>query len=155
MYRQIQAADFDGDGLNDLIMRRDYTVSGFSLFLRRLGGGYDPSKTLSAGSVSFVDFDDFPVSDYTDIWCITNGNLLGDPRPELVFATESKIGVASVAEQNPGSGDWKWTNEQLLINGPRYDVNMAGAVITGDFNDDGLSDLAYVSVNKVYLRFQR
>jgi len=125
--RAIVVGDFNGDGRTDLAVA-DY--AGVSVLLGNGDGSFQPAVEYAAG---------------TDPYAIVTGDFNGDGIIDLAVAD---AGTAFFSGGDPGGVS------VLLGNGDgtfRPAVEYAagaspGAIVTGDFNDDGRSDLAVVDL---------
>jgi hypothetical protein len=108
-------ADFNGDGLPDIVYAYSVSASGpgYAVSLNNGGGQFGAPKTYSLTTAPSGSF-------------IAAGDFNGDGKQDLVFGTGYVL----------GNGDGTFGQEQTLPTG------ISGFAV-GDFNHNGFSDLAY------------
>jgi len=113
-----QVADFNGDGHADIVV-----FTGDSDFMMLLGNG-DGTFTLGPVTGSYGVGTFFTVGDFN-----------GDGIPDIAVTGGTSLGVQILL----GNGDGSFTDGSSYLNGLGID---AEGIAVGDFNGDGLADLA-------------
>ncbi|WP_338868818.1 FG-GAP-like repeat-containing protein [Myxococcus stipitatus] len=135
------ATDMDGDGRLDLIAVDPYLSWGENVHVFRGRGNGDFDEVLGSSAMAEASARDHSAPVATD--------LDGDGRPELVVSLANRFGIL----RNTGGAKMAIAFEDFVT--PR------GAVVTGDFDKDGLADVVVVgsSLQAFYgrglLRFTR
>lgn len=113
------AGDFDGDGLDDLLC--SHTGLGYLFLWRNRGdGGFDVSL----------------ISVYDPTWKIEgNPDLNGDGRADIVWDHDNSGLVAF----------WWLDGDSVLRADTRWAGNSSGGIQAGDFDGDGLGDVAFTN----------
>lgn len=115
----ITAADFNGDGLSDLVVG-NYNSSGVLL-----------DVLLGSGDGNFTPVSSLPTSGHYTL-CTAVGDYNGDGIPDLAVANGADYTVTILL----GNGDGTFSTAPGPIS------ITAQAMVTGDFNGDGIADLA-------------
>lgn len=127
--RDLQAADFDGDGKVDLVVAHLSGVAPdpeYTILLNKGGGQLEAHPR------------DIPL--YLNIQSVLVGQLAGDPRPDLLLI--NKFGFVLVAENMSEVGVVKFTPQPPLQ--AVLPVQDRGSTLA-DLNNDGLDDLLVVT----------
>lgn len=121
----LQVADFNDDGILDLAVV-DYSGSTISIFLGNGDGTFTAKSTLAS------------VSNFDWRWCRT-GDFNGDGIPDIAVGnfTSANGQTASIFLGN-GDGTFTLKSTPTVAQDP-------GPISVGDFNGDGILDLAIVS----------
>ncbi|MDH3890718.1 MAG: VCBS repeat-containing protein [candidate division Zixibacteria bacterium] len=129
--KSVTSADFDDDGLDDLAIG---TESGLKIYLSTGSGGFNLNASYSQTYGSF----DIEVTNM-------GSDFNNDDLFDLCLATPSVGGTHSQLVVYLGNGDG--TFSQTIIRTPLGHVM---ADCTGDFNNDGNLDIAYVNGSEQY-----
>ncbi len=116
----ITTADFNGDGIPDLVAV-DRQRSSLTVLLGRGDGNFRSPLT-------------FPVGANPDALVVADFN--GDGRPDLAVADYGSNTVSILL----GRGDGTFETQRQIVTG-----DSPSALVTGDFNGDGIPDLAVVN----------
>lgn len=149
---QLRAADLDGDGLTDLIVANN-SRSKITLLYNQTGNTNRPAVSrLRLGR----ELNDLPpdarfridsVASEKRIAALVVADLNGDRRPDLAYYGEPK---ELVVQYNQGSNTWsaprRWPIEDGQIS--------PNALVTGDLNGDGRTDLVLLGDSCAYLLAQ-
>ncbi len=124
------AADFNGDGKMDLAIVGDYVNSGGVTILRGNGDG-----TFTAAGPNLDPSADFGV--------IATGDFNGDGIPDLVVTNYFTFGGSPTIFLGKGDGTFTATAMSLTLD------YFPTSIVVGDFNGDGILDLAFSDLNGV------
>ena len=141
---QLHVADLDGDGLNDIIVANNLR-SKINL-LYNLTGKTNRTDTTSARKLEINELppdsrfriDSLPSDERIAAMAVTDMN--GDGRPDLVYFGDGKD---LEVRYNLGTNGWSEPKRWHFDDG-RMDAN---ALVTGDLNGDGLTDIALLGDN--------
>ncbi len=138
----VATGDFNGDGITDLVTAND-TLGSVSVLL-----GNEDSLNPGTGDGTFANRVSYSAGGNLSPASVTTGDFNGDGITDLATAGEDNSqGVVSVLlgdedGSNPGFGDGTFGAPAL------YNVgNSPTSVTTGDFNGDGITDLATANFN--------
>lgn len=149
----LHSADFDGDGLNDIVVVNNGR-SKINLLFNRTGKTNAPATPEKVGR---RDINELPadarfrvesISSEKRITSLTVMDANGDRRPDLVYYGDPK---ELVLQYNQGTNGWSQPKRIPLDDG-LPDFN---ALTHGDVNGDGLEDLALLAEKHLYLILQR
>lgn len=145
---QLRSADFDGDGLNDLVVVNN-ARSKISLLFNQTG----KSNLTEKAAVSVRrELNELPpgarfkiesIASEKRITSLAVADLNGDGRPDLAYFGEPKELVVLYNEGNHAwSAPKRWALEDGLLN--------PNALVAGDLNGDGRPDLLLLAENCIY-----
>ncbi len=147
---QLRAGDLDGDGLNDLVVVNN-ARSKITLLYNRTGHTNDP---VAVSKPAKRDLNELPpdarfridsIASEKRIASLVLADLNGDDRPDIAFFGDPSP-KELVVLYNQGTNSWstpkRWTVEDGLM-----DPN---ALVHGDLNGDGLTDLLLVAEGHLY-----
>lgn len=149
----LHAADFDGDGLRDLLVVNN-ARSKITLLLNRTGKPPEPKAALLAVK---RDLNELPpdarfridsIASEKRISSLTVADLNGDERPDLAYYGEPK---ELIVQLNAGKGVWA-TPRRIPLDDAQLTQN---ALVTGDLNGDQLTDLIVLAETHVWVLFQK
>ena len=149
----LHAADFDGDGLNDLLVVNN-ARSRITILYNRTGKPPEPKAALLAAR---RDVNELPpdarfridsISSEKRIASLTVADLNGDGRPDLAYYGEPK---ELLIQLNLGKGTWA-APRRVAIDDAQLTQN---ALVTGDLNGDKLTDLIVLAEAHVWVLFQK
>jgi len=149
----LHAADFDGDGLRDLLVVNN-ARSKITLLLNRTGKPPEPRTALLAVK---RDLNELPpdarfridsIASEKRISSLTVADLNGDERPDLAYYGEPK---ELIVQLNAGKGVWA-TPRRIPLDDAQLTQN---ALVTGDLNGDKLTDLIVLAETHVWVLFQK
>jgi hypothetical protein len=126
----VAAADFNGDGKLDLAVVGDYVSTGGVGIL--LGNG-DGTFTVAGPSLD-------PSGDFA---LIATGDFNGDGIPDLVIPNYFEFGGSPTIFLGKGDGTFTFKAMSLTLD------YFPTSVVVGDFNSDGILDLAFSDLNGV------
>jgi hypothetical protein len=124
------AADFNGDGKMDLAVVGDYIAPGGVTILLGNGDG-----TFTAAGPNLDPSADFGV--------IASGDFNGDGIPDLVATNYFEFGSSPVVFLGKGDGTFTSMAASLTLD------YFPTSIVVGDFNGDGVLDLAFSDLNGV------
>jgi hypothetical protein len=124
------AADFNGDGKLDLAVVGDYVSSGGVTILLGNGDG-----TFAAAGPNLDPSGDFAL--------IATGDFNGDGIPDLVTPNYFEFGGSPTIFLGKGDGTFTFKAMSLTLD------YFPTSVVVGDFNGDGVLDLAFSDLNGV------
>lgn len=124
------AADFNGDGKLDLAVVGDYVSSGGVTILLGNGDG-----TFTAAGPNLDPTADFGL--------IATGDFNGDGIPDLVATNVFEDGSNPVVFLGKGDGTFTATAASFTL------TDSPASVLAGDFNGDGVLDLAFSDLNGI------
>ncbi len=148
---QLQAADFDGDGLRDLLVVNNLR-SKITLLYNRTGN--PPEIKPATGR---TDLNELPpdarfridsIASEKRISALTVADLNADGRPDLAYYGEPK---ELIIQLNAGKGTWA-TPRHITLDDAQLTQN---ALVTGDLNGDKLTDLIVLAETHVWVLFQK
>ncbi|MBI4660629.1 MAG: VCBS repeat-containing protein [Verrucomicrobia bacterium] len=144
----LQAADFDGDGLQDLIvvnnLRSKLTILYNQTGKTNLASRPEPQTKRELNQLPpDARFRIESIASEKRISSFTAADFNGDRRPDLAYYGEPK---ELVLQLNQGTNGWsapkRWPIEDGLLN--------QNALVHGDLNGDGRTDLLLLAENHVY-----
>ncbi|MDB6035153.1 MAG: repeat protein [Verrucomicrobiales bacterium] len=148
---QLQAADLDGDGLNDLIIVNNSRAK-INLLYNQTG---KPKRTDVITAKK--ELNDLPpdarfridsIASEKRISSLVVADLNGDGRPDLAYYGEPR---ELVVQYNNGTNGWS-TPKRYLIDDGQLSPN---ALAKGDLNGDGRTDLVLLGDNNIYFLAQQ
>jgi hypothetical protein len=148
----LHAADFDGDGLRDLLVVNN-ARSKITLLYNRTGKPPEPKAAVPAKR----DLNELPpdarfridsIASEKRISSLTVADLNGDERPDLAYYGEPK---ELILQLNAGKGVWA-TPRRIPLDDAQLTQN---ALVTGDLNGDKLTDLIVLAETHVWVLFQK
>ena len=148
----LRAADFDGDGLNDLLVVNN-ARSKITLLYNRTGKPPEPKAALNVkrelnelppGARFRID----SLATEKRISALAVADLNGDGRPDLAYYGEPK---ELILQLNLGKGQWA-TPRRIPLDDAQLRQN---ALVTGDLNGDHLTDLIVLAETHVWVLFQK
>ena len=149
---QLHAADLDGDGLTDLIVVNN-ARSKINLLYNNTGrtntSGPSPVKSRRELNVLPPDarFRIESIASEKRIAALVVADLNGDGRPDLAYYGDPK---ELIVQYNQGTNGWSPPKRWPLTDGQLS----ANALVTGDLNGDGRTDLILLGETCVYLLAQ-
>ncbi len=147
------AADFDGDGLRDLLVVNN-ARSKITLLLNRTGKPPEPKASLLAVKRELNElppdarFRIDSIASEKRISSLTVADLNGDGRPDLAYYGEPK---ELIVQLNAGKGVWA-TPRRIPLDDAQLTQN---ALVTGDLNGDQRTDLIVLAETHVWVLFQK
>lgn len=127
--RSVSIGDLDGDNKPDLAVTSQSDL--VSIFL----------NTSSVGNLNFEDRINFATG--STPWFVTISDLTGDGKPDLATANESGSSVSVLRNSSSGMGNINFSGPVDFIG-----ANGMVAVASGDFDNDGKSDLVSALFNE-------
>ncbi|MBI3875914.1 MAG: VCBS repeat-containing protein, partial [Verrucomicrobia bacterium] len=149
----LHAADFDGDGLSDLLVVNN-ARSKITLLYNRTGKPPEPKAALLAVR---RDVNELPpdarfridsIASEKRITALTVADLNGDGRPDLAYYGEPK---ELLVQLNLGKGQWA-APRRIAIDDAQLTQN---ALVTGDLNGDKLTDLIVLAETHIWVLLQK
>lgn len=149
----LHAADFDGDGLRDLLVVNN-ARSKITLLYNRTG---KPPETKAARTGFSRDVNELPpdarfridsIASEKRISSLTVADLNGDERPDLAYYGEPK---ELIIQLNLGKGTWS-APRRIPIDDAQLTQN---TLVTGDLNGDKRTDLIVLAETHVWVLFQK
>lgn len=149
----LHTADFDGDGLNDLLVVNN-ARSKLTLLYNRTGKPPEPKTVRATGS---RDVNELPpdarfridsIASEKRITALAVADLNGDGRPDLAYYGEPK---ELILQFNLGKGTWA-APRRLAIDDAQLTQN---ALVTGDLNGDKLTDLIVLAETHIWVLLQK
>jgi hypothetical protein len=129
---QLGVADLNSDHKLDVVTL-DFAANTISVLLGNGSGGFQPAKTFPAGGVGNSSFS------------LVVADLNGDSIPDVAVATFASITASgSTISVFPGNGDGTFQPVVQYNPGP-----FMTALVPGDFNSDGITDLLFTSADGV------
>ena len=125
----IAAADFNGDGKLDIAVVGDYVSAGGAAIL--LGNGDGTFKATTNLT---------PIKDFGQI---ATGDFNGDGIPDLVVTNYFEFGSSPTIFLGKGDGTFVAKTASFTL------AYFPTSIVVGDFNGDGLLDLAFADLNGV------
>ncbi len=150
---QLHAADFDGDGLNDLLVVNN-ARSKITLLYNRTGKPPEPRAALLNVKRELNElppdarFRIESISSEKRVSSLVVADLNGDGRPDLAYYGEPK---ELIIQLNLGKGQWA-APRRIAIDDAQLTPN---ALVTGDLNGDKLTDLILLAETHVWVLFQK
>ncbi|NBV21908.1 MAG: VCBS repeat-containing protein [Proteobacteria bacterium] len=149
----LHAADFDGDGLKDLLVVNN-ARSKITILYNRTGKPPEPKSALLN---TRRDVNELPpdarfridsIASEKRITALTVADLNGDGRPDLAYYGEPK---ELLIQLNLGKGQWA-APRRIAIDDAQLTQN---ALVTGDLNGDKLTDLIVLAETHVWVLYQK
>ena len=148
----LHVADFDGDGLNDIIVANNarsritilYNQTGKSNVAEKVAADWDDVNQLPPGSRFRIE----SIASEKRIAALAVADLNSDGRPDIAYYGDPK---ELVVQYNEGTNGWsalkRWpiTDGQLSPN----------ALAVGDLNGDNRDDLVLLGENSIYFLAQK
>ena len=150
---QLHAADFDGDGLNDLLVVNN-ARSKITLLYNHTGKPPEPKTALLNVKREVNElppdarFRIESISSEKRISSLVVADLNGDGRPDIAYYGEPK---ELIIQLNLGKGIWA-APRRIAIDDAQLTQN---ALVTGDLNGDKLTDLIILAETHVWVLFQK
>lgn len=148
----LHGADFDGDGLRDLLVVNN-ARSKITLLYNRTGKPPEPKAVASAKR----ELNELPpdarfridsIASEKRISSLTVADLNGDGRPDLAYYGEPK---ELIVQLNAGKGTWS-APRRIALDDAQLTQN---ALVTGDLNGDQRTDLIVLAETHVWVLFQK
>jgi hypothetical protein len=149
----LRSADLDGDGLNDLIVVNNER-SKITLLYNRTGAtniASDAARQVKRELNELPPDARFRIESIASekrISALVVADLNGDGRPDIAYYGEPK---ELVVLYNQGSNSWSAPKRFAIDDGQLT----ANALVTGDLNGDGLTDLVLLGDNQIYFLAQK
>ena len=128
----VVAADFNGDGKMDLAVVGDYARGGGVTILLGKGDG-----TFQAAGPNLDPSADFGL--------VATGDFNRDGIPDLVVTNYSEFGTSPIVFLGKGDGTFTAKAKAMSLTLDYFPTS----IVVGDFNDDGIPDLAFSDLNGV------
>lgn len=149
----LHAADFDGDGLRDLLVVNN-ARSKITLLYNRTGKPPEPKAAQLTGQRNVNElprdarFRIVSIASEKRISSLAVADLNGDGRPDLAYYGEPK---ELIIQLNLGQGQWA-APRRFALDDAQLTPN---ALVTGDLNGDQLTDLIVLAETHVWVFFQK
>ncbi|NBR86654.1 MAG: VCBS repeat-containing protein [Verrucomicrobia bacterium] len=149
----LHAADFDGDGLNDLLVVNN-ARSKITILYNRTG---KPAAPKAVPPTARRDVNELPpdarfridsIASEKRITSLVVADLNGDGRPDLAYYGEPK---ELLIQLNLGKGTWA-APRRIAIDDAQLTQN---ALVTGDLNGDKLTDLILLAETHIWVLYQK
>lgn len=151
LLEQLQAADFDGDGLRDLLVVNNLR-SKITLLYNRTGQPPETKSTAVRPALNELPpdarFRIDSIASEKRISALTVADLNADGRPDLAYYGEPK---ELIIQLNAGKGTWA-TPRHITLDDAQLTPN---ALVTGDLNGDQLTDLVVLAETHVWVLLQK
>ena len=150
---QLQVADLDGDGLNDIVIVNNvrskinilYNQTGKTNLTEKAAPEFKPELNELPPDARFrVD----SIASEKRIASLVAADLNSDGRPDIAYYGEPK---ELVVQFNEGTNTWSAPRRWPINNG----LLTADALATGDLNGDGRADLVLLAENCLYFLAQQ
>ena len=150
---QLHVADLDGDGLNDLVVVNN-ARSRINILYNQTGR---TNLTLKPKPAGRLEINELPpdarfriesVASEKRISALVVADLNGDAKPDLAYYGEPN---ELIVQYNEGTNAWsapkRWPIDDALLS--------ANALVAGDLNGDGRTDLVLLSEKNIYFLAQK
>jgi len=149
----LRSADLNGDGLNDLIVVNN-SRSKIDLLYNQTGA---TNLAKTGKPAAKLELNELPpdarfridsIASEKRISALVVEDLNGDGRPDIAYYGEPK---ELVVQYNLGSNNWSAPKRWAIDDGQLS----PNALVAGDLNGDGLTDLVLLGENQIYLLKQK